>query len=75
MQEKEAGSVFPTGVRIGVVSANVALADGSEESVSNGVDKDISVGVAIRTAWVVDLHTAEHAGATFFEGMDVVTDT
>ncbi len=73
-EENEAGDIFPAWIAVGVVAADVTLADSSEEGVGDGMDEYVGIGVTIRPGVVWDENAAKDARATGLEGMNVVAD-
>ena len=61
-------------IGIGEMVADVALADGTEESVGDGVGQNIGVGVTLQPAMMRDDDAAEDEGATLDEAVDVVAE-
>ena len=75
VQKDLAGRALPARVGVGEESADVALADGAEDGVANGMHEGVGVGVAVEALRVGNVDAAENQLAALDQGMNIVTDT
>ena len=73
-QQVDRVGVAPALVVVGEERADVADAGGAEQRVDHGVGEDVSVGVALEAALVLDLDPAEDQPAAGGEAVAVVAD-
>jgi hypothetical protein len=68
-----AGGSLPVGVGVGKVGANIARGESAEDSIGEGMKKDIGIAVTVETEVVGNGDTAEDQGAARNQRMNVVT--
>ena len=75
LEEDAAGRAFPARVGVGEKFADVALADGPEHGVADGVHEGVGVGVAIESLVVGNGDAAEDEGAAGDQLVDIVSNS
>ena len=60
IEQIQSASIFPAGIAVGEMAADVAETDRAEHRVDDGVADDVAVRVAERTAIRGNLHPANH---------------
>ena len=71
-QQLDAVGVFPTRVRVGEVTADVAQPGGAEDCVRGGVARDVGIGMAERAAVRWECHAGDHQATSVHQPVQVV---
>src|SRR5262249_41891580 len=74
-KENAAGRAFPPGIGVGKKVADVRLANGAQEGITNGVHQDVGIGVTLQTFAMGDFDSTEDEFSTHDQRMNVVPNT
>jgi hypothetical protein len=72
-QEESTRDIFPLGVGIGKVGSDITGAEGTEDGVGQGMEKDIGIGVTFETPFVRNGDAAKDERASRDKGMNIIT--
>jgi hypothetical protein len=72
LQKNPAGGVFPLGIGIGEVLADIAPPHRSQQRIDQGMNRDIPVAVSDGAQVIGDLHAREHEFAAGLETVKIV---
>ena len=74
-QQQAAVDIGIGGIRVREVPADIALANGPQQGVADGVDQHVAVGVGLQAAMVGDAHAAEYDLVASAEAVYIIAMT